>query len=116
MLTNYANDFTETEVELTKNKLLKADTRAFESLGAKLDMVRNMSKYNKPSNYAEKDQSALVSMTLDDYKSIINAYLQENEMFYLVVGDRATQLEEVKKLGMPVVELDIYGNIVDSQE
>ena len=110
MLTNYSKDFTEADVDLTKNKLLKADTRAFESLGAKLGMVRNMSKYNKPSDYAEKDQAELVTMTLDDYKTIIDTYLQEKDMIYLIVGDKVTQLEEVKKLGKPVIELDIYGN------
>ena len=112
MLQNYAKDFSEEDVALTKNKLLKADTRAFESLGAKLGMVRTISKYNRPSDYAEKDQAELVSMTLDDYKKVIETYLQENDMIYLVVGDKATQLEEVKKLGKPVIELDIYGNTI----
>ncbi len=31
-------------------------------------------------------------------------------MIYLIVGDKATQFNEVKKLGKPVVELNIYGN------
>lgn len=31
-------------------------------------------------------------------------------MIYVVVGDKATQFEEVAKFGKPVVELDIYGN------
>ncbi|MFS4491847.1 M16 family metallopeptidase [Maribacter sp. 2308TA10-17] len=110
MLSNYSKDFTEADVELTKNKLLKADTRAFESLGAKLGMVRNISKYNRSSDYAEKYQEELVAMNLENYKNIIDTYLQEKEMIYVVVGDKATQFEEVKKLGMPVIELDINGN------
>jgi len=116
MLKNYSKDFSEADVELTKNKLLKADTRAFESLGAKLSMVRNMSKYNRPSDYAENDQAELVSMALEDYKKVIDTYLQESEMIYLVVGDKATQLDEVKKLGKPVIELDIYGNKITNQD
>lgn len=114
MLKNYSNDFSEADVELTKNKLLKADTRAFESLGAKLRLVRNMSKYDKPSNYTENDQAELVSMTLNDYKKVIDTYLQEKDMIYLVVGDLKTQLEEVKKLGKPVTILDIYGNEISN--
>ena len=110
MLTNYSKDFSAADVELTKNKLLKADTRAFESLGAKLGMVRNISKYNRPSDYAEKFQAELVDMNLENYKNIIDTYLQEKDMIYLVVGDKETQFEEVKKLGMPVIELDINGN------
>lgn len=112
MISNYSKDFTQSDVELTRNKLLKADTRAFESLGAKLRMVRNMSKYNRPSNYTEMNQKELVSMTLEDYKKIIDTYLQEKEMIYLIVGDKASQLKEVKKLGKPVIELDIYGNTI----
>lgn len=110
MITNYSENFTDNEVALTKNKVLKANTRALESLGAKLGMLRTISKYDKSENYIEKDQEELVNMTLEDYKKIINTYLQEQEMIYVVVGDKATQLNEVKKLGKPVVELDIYGN------
>ena len=31
----------------------------------------------------------------------------------LNVGDKATQMEESKKLGKEVLELDIYGNLVE---
>ncbi len=49
-------------------------------------------------------------MSLEDYKNIINKHINEREMIYVVVGDKATQFSEVKKLGKPVVELDIHGN------
>ncbi|AUC81378.1 pitrilysin family protein [Lacinutrix sp. Bg11-31] len=110
MVTNYANDFTETEVELTKNKILKGNTRAFESLGAQLSMLRNISKYNLSQTFTEDDQEELVNMTLEDYKNIINKYLVEEDMIYVIVGDKMTQFEEVKKLGKTIVELDINGN------
>jgi len=110
MVSNYADNFTEADVELTKNKLLKANTRAYESLGAKLAILRNISKYGYSNDYIEKNQAALIAMTLEDYKNIINKYLQEPEMIYVIVGDKATQWSEVKKLGKPVVELDIFGN------
>jgi zinc protease len=51
-----------------------------------------------------------MNMELVDFKSTINKYVDEKDMVYLVVGDKATQLEEVKKLGKNVIELDIYGN------
>lgn len=49
-------------------------------------------------------------MSLKDFKDVIEDYLEEKELIYVVVGDRATQLEEVNKLGKEVIELDIYGN------
>ena len=61
-------------------------------------------------DYVDKEQELLASMTLEDFKTVINKYINENNMVYLVVGDKATQLSEVKKLGKPVIQLDIYGN------
>lgn len=110
MVSNYANNFNQDDVDLTKNKVLKDNTRAYESLGSKLDILSSMSKYNKPASYIEDDQNTLVNMSLEDYKNIINQYLNEEEMIYVVVGDKETQFEEIKKLGKNVVELDIYGN------
>ncbi|MCF1192833.1 insulinase family protein [Mangrovimonas sp. AS39] len=110
MLTNYGPNFSEKEVEITKNKILKDNTRAFESLGAKMGILRNISKYDKPLDYIEKDQEELISMTVADYKEIINKYLKEKEMIYVIVGDKSTQWDEVKKLGKPMIELDIHGN------
>tara|TARA_B110000967_G_scaffold136310_1_gene139133 strand:- start:789 stop:983 length:195 start_codon:yes stop_codon:yes gene_type:complete len=61
-------------------------------------------------DYVDKEQELLASMTLEDFKTVINKYINENNMVYLVVGDKASQLSEVKKLGKPVIQLDIYGN------
>ncbi|WP_191859581.1 M16 family metallopeptidase [Hanstruepera ponticola] len=115
MLGTYAESFGEEEVELTKNKLLKANTRAYESLGAKLAILRNISKYGYALNYIEKDQEELIAMTVDDYKNIINKYLVEDDMIYVVVGDKATQWDEIQKLGKTVIELDIFGNPIVSE-
>lgn len=110
MMTNYGPNFTEADVELTKNKLIKENTRAYESLNAKLAILKNISKYNKSHSYIEEDQQVLQQMTLADFKGTIAKYMDESDMVYVVVGDKATQLEEVKKLGKPVIELDIYGD------
>lgn len=110
MISGYADSFTANEVELTKNKLLKDNTRAFEGLGAKLEILRRISKYNKPVTFIEDYQNELINMTLEEYKSTITNYLNEQDMIYVVVGDKATQFEEVKKLGKTITELDIYGN------
>ncbi|WP_223034442.1 M16 family metallopeptidase [Hanstruepera marina] len=115
MLVTYAESFGEEEVELTKNKLLKANTRAYESLGAKLSILRNISKYGYAMDYIEQDQDELIAMTVDNYKNIINKYLVEDDMIYVVVGDKATQWDEVQKLGKTVIELDIFGNPVISK-
>ncbi|WGK64534.1 M16 family metallopeptidase [Croceiramulus getboli] len=113
MVESYGPDFTQEDVALTQNKILKQNTRAYESLNAKLGMLRDISKFKKPKDFVEQEQQRLMEMTLDDFKAVIENYLQEDEMVYVVVGDKATQWEEVKKLGKPVIELDIYGAPVE---
>lgn len=110
MVQDYGAGFTDKDVILTQNKVIKANTRAFESFGAKLGLLSNISTYSKDLDYVDKEQELLASMTLEDFKTVINKYINENNMVYLVVGDKASQLSEVKKLGKPVIQLDIYGN------
>ena len=113
MVQQYGPGFTEADVELTKNKVVKQNTRAFESLGAKLGILQSISKYGLPLDFVDQEQQMLNAMTLDDFKSVIDTYMQESEMIYVVVGDKATQYSEVEQLGLNVVELDIFGNPVE---
>lgn len=112
MVINYGPGFTEEDVELTKNKIIKQNTRNYESLGAKLGILENISQFNKPLDYIVEEQNTLQNMTLSDFKSIIEKYMNEGDFIYVVVGDKATQFSEVKKLGKEVIELDIYGNTI----
>ena len=112
MVKEYGPGFTKEDVALTQNKVIKQNTRAYESLNAKLNMLTQIDKYGKSTDYINKEQQLLMKMNLEDFKNIINKYIKENKMVYVVVGDKATQFEEVKKLGKNVIELDIHGNPV----
>jgi zinc protease len=109
---NYAQDFGDAEVEITKNKILKDNTRAYESYAAKLNMLKNMSKYNKKANFIEEEQKELIAMTLEEYRVIIDKYLKETDLVYVIVGDKETQFEEIIKFGKKITELDRKGNLV----
>ncbi|KAA1244676.1 pitrilysin family protein [Aquimarina sp. RZ0] len=109
MITEYEESFDAVAVETTKTKILKSSTLAYEGLRDKLNILREMSKYNKSASFIEEDQKEMVRMTEQDFKAIISKYIQENKMIYVVVGDKETQLEEVKKLKKEVIELDIHG-------
>lgn len=110
MLRDYESSFGEQEVSITKNKVLKKNTLLYESLAAKLSMLAEISKYGKSLKFLEDKQQVLMNMQLADFKNTIHQQLEEKDMIYVVVGDKATQLEEVKKLGKAkLVELDING-------
>jgi zinc protease len=107
---DYEKTFGVQETAITKNKILKQNTLLYEKLDSKLYMLAEISKYGKSLKFIEEDQKLLLSMQPDDFKSVIKDQLNESDMTYLVVGDKTTQLEEVKKLGKPkVIQLDING-------
>ena len=110
---SYAATFTQDDVAVTKNQIIKGHTRAFESLDAKLGLLRRMSRLGLPPDFLERDQETLLGMTLDDFRSVIRTHLDESRMIYVVVGDAATQLPRVAELGYGApVRLDLYGRPV----
>ena len=94
---------------LSRCPIIKGNTRAFESLNAKLGLLCRMSRLGLPPDFLELDQATLLGMTQDDFREVINSYLDESRMIYVVVGDAETQPGHVAELGYgePAL-LDIY--------
>jgi zinc protease len=40
------------------------------------------------------------NMTIDQQKALAQKYLQPDKMVYLIVGDKATQFDKLKELGL----------------
>ncbi len=99
ILQNYGPGYSAKDLETTKGFLIKSNARAFETSGAKLNMLENMSRYGWDSDYV-KDQEAIVKgMTIDKIRELSKEYLDANKMIWLVVGDAKTQLRRMKELG-----------------
>jgi zinc protease len=99
---NYGKDFTEEDLETTKSFLLKSNARAFETFGAKLGLLENISKNGLSKDYIKKREEIVKNMTAEEIKVLSEKYLDPNKMVWLVVGDKATQFNRMKELG--------YGN------
>lgn len=113
MLKDYGTSFTEREVTITQNKIVKNNTLAYESLNAKLGALREISKYGKSKKFIEEEQQMLMKMTLADFQSTIAKFMKEEDMVYLIVGDKETQWKEVSQLKGKVIQLDIRGEVVE---
>lgn len=100
LLANYAAGFGETDMEVTRNYMLKSQARAFETLDAKLAVLQNMSAYGWPSDYAREREAIVRAMTVSDIQALAREYIDPNRMIYLVVGDARTQLQGLSALGV----------------
>ncbi len=99
ILKNYGTGFTEQDLELTKGFLVKSNARAFETFGAKLNILQNISAYGWPYDYAKQREAQVKSMTSSQIKTLATQYLNPDKMYYLIVGDAATQLKILEGLG-----------------
>ncbi len=99
LLENYPGNFNSNDLEVTKGFMTKSSARKFETLGSKLAMLRNIAIYNWDRNYVKQQEKIVQNITLGEIKELAAEYTNPNKMYYLIVGDAATQFERMKELG-----------------
>ena len=92
------------DLDATRSFLLKNNARAFETLGDKLGVLRDMSQFGFPADYVLQREAIVRDMTIDRIRELAGRHLQPQQMVWLVVGDAATQRGRLAALGlgMPV--------------
>jgi zinc protease len=99
ILQDYGSTFAASDLETTKNFLVKSNARAFETSAAKLGMLENVSKYGWSPNYVKDREQIVKAMTVPQIQALSQKYLDPSKMVWLVVGDAKTQLPRMKDLG-----------------
>ncbi len=99
IMQDYPSTFSDADLDVTKSFLSKSQTRAFETLGAKLRMLSNISIYGFPVDYAQKRVEYVERVTLEDIRALASKYIRPDAMHYVIVGDAETQLERLEGLG-----------------
>jgi zinc protease len=99
ILENYGKGFSEADLATTQGFLVKSNARAFETAGAKLNLLDNISSYGWKPDYVKQREQTVKAMTVAQIKELSSKYLDPNKMIWLVVGDAKTQLPRLKELG-----------------
>ncbi len=97
---DYGKTFTAQDLETTKSALIKSNARAFETSGAKLNLLGNISQYGWKPDYVKEHEQIVREMTLDRIRDLAAKYFRPEKMIWLVVGDANTQLARMKDLGV----------------
>jgi zinc protease len=99
LMEQYRNGISGDELQFTKNALIKSNALEFETLGALLGMLQNINMYNFPFDYVKNEEEIVRNITLDEIKVLAEKYIIPNQMFFVIAGDAATQLEPLKSIG-----------------
>lgn len=104
MLEAYGPTFADEDLGATQGFLLRSNARAFETLGAKLGVVRAVSDYGFAPDYVLQQEQTVREMTVERVRELAARHLG-GDMIWLVVGDAATQMGRLGALGLgtPVV-------------
>jgi len=79
----------------------------------KLYFIKRVLDYNLSKDYVSKQTDLLNKINKEDINLLATKYLPFNNMVVVVVGDKATNLEKVKKLGFEVIEIDSNGKTIN---
>lgn len=99
ILDNYPASFGEEDLEVTKGFMIKSNARKFETMGSKLNMLREISNYDREKNFVKQQEKIVEEITVPEIQELARKYVDPDKMYYLVVGDAETQLDRLEELG-----------------
>ncbi|HQB37297.1 MAG TPA: insulinase family protein, partial [Bacteroidales bacterium] len=95
----YRKGISDDDLQFVKNYLTRSNALRFETNDALVGMLATMSKYGLADDYIKQEESIIRNMTLDDANAIILKYIIPDRMYYVVVGDAASQMKPLEKIG-----------------
>jgi len=106
--------FTEDEVAYTKDALVQAMNRQYESIGALGGLVDSISRYGRPDDYLVQRLRFLGDVDKAQLDKLAKSYVDPDKMIILVVGDAEIVREGLAELGYgEPIELDIDGKLLN---
>jgi zinc protease len=92
-------------IDFTKNALIKGNALRFETINDLLGMLNTMASFGLPADYIQQEEAFVKGLTVEKQLKLVNKYIDPSKMYYVVVGDAKTQLNELEKVGLgkPIV-------------
>jgi zinc protease len=101
----FRSGLSDSDLLFVKNCMIRSNALRFETNGALLGMLSTIAKYKLPDDYIKTEETTIKNITGEEAKEIIDKYIIPDKMIYVVVGDAATQLKPLEKIGFGKPEL-----------
>ena len=95
----YRNGVDEKDLQFIKNCMIFSNALKFETNQSLVGMLSTLSKYGLPDDFIKKEENIIKNMTVEEHKAITDKYIIPDKMYYIIVGDAATQLKPLEKIG-----------------
>jgi zinc protease len=109
-LRKYAKEgITPGELSFTRNAMQQSDALRYESPQQKLFFIKRLLEYDLPKDYVARQTAILNSITPEEVSKLAFKMLPHDKMIVVVVADRESTLDKLRKLEFEVVEIDLEG-------
>jgi zinc protease len=95
----YRAGIPEDELTFIKNCMIRSNALRFETNESLVSMLSYIDKYGFSDDWVKKEEDVIRNMTIEQHKAITEKYFDPDRMIYVVVGDAASQLKPLGKLG-----------------
>jgi zinc protease len=96
----YRKNIPQEYIDFTKSSLLKSNALRFETLGNLISMLNTMTAFNLPDDFIKQEEKFIQGITAEKLLELANKYINPSKMYYVVVGDAKTQLDDLEKVGL----------------
>jgi zinc protease len=96
----YRKNIPQEYIDFTKSSLLKNNALRFETLGNLLSMLNTMTSFNLPTDFIKQEEKFIQGITVEKLLQLADKYIDPSKMYYVVVGDAKTQLDDLEKVGL----------------
>jgi zinc protease len=96
----YYEGINEEDLQFTKDGLMKSYALKYETLGALLGMLSEISEYNLPDDFPNEEVAFIKNYNEALHTQLAQKYLQPEKLVFLVAGDAKTQLSSLESVGL----------------
>lgn len=116
-LTDLLNEFkafvnsglTKEELEFTRHSINQGDAIKFEAPQQKSGYIKRVLEYSLPADFIYKQIEILDKISVQELNSLIRKIYLPEQLIIVVVGDKDSNLEKLRKTGLEIIELDAQG-------
>lgn len=116
-ITNYKKDgITDEELDYMRNSIGQRDARSYETPGQKARFLARIVHYDLDKTYVDKQTEIIKTISKKEINDLADKNLKTDQMNILVVGDKASNIEKLEELGYEIVELNVKGDLIKSED
>ena len=104
-----SSPITAEEIYQAKQSIYRSLPSQFQTQGQMLSGLERLVRFGLPLDYYTTFMSSLESVSLEQVRETASKRIDDQNLVILVVGDRKSIESDIKKLGHPIVHVDMEG-------